>query len=462
MPMYNHAGSIFDALEAENEVALTDPAAVEENTAELTDAASDIVDTSVEVDNDTAKVTDAIEGGEQLLEVAEAPAQAVENGEGLSDDAVAQTIVAVEHILDRIQLRARPIPSAESFHTQGRLAQTKMTVEGIADVLRTAWAAIKRFAARIWEGIQQLFAKIFSSTGVMKKNLESMVARARKLPAEYTPMESKIKNSSVAKAISVDGKAGKETFAAIAENAAKLSGLAAGVTQTYFQITTAAQKMVADGEPDNASVSAYLDSVDNAAKHAIGLVAGLKTAASEHLKSDPRQAKNTDRKGVVKSTRAFGPFVGNTFLKVTEVTRKLGDKEVSDVTMEFSAGSKKVAESVDALSVSDIVDLGNGLLKMNDAFADFKKVQSENKKVVDATNALTEKVLGSVAARLEKTGAKAETTRALAAARRDVNDALSGLNSFANRAPVFYFNTIHAGAQYMSVSLRNLGEKKSK
>ncbi len=121
---------------------------------------------------------------------------AVEDGEGLTEEAAEVASIAIESIRNRLGFRAqsRLVPATESFgNTNTRVMSTRLVIEGIGDTIKKIWAAIKAAALRVWEMIKSFFAKLFNSATMLAKHIQALKDRARGMSGDLSPKDKKIK-----------------------------------------------------------------------------------------------------------------------------------------------------------------------------------------------------------------------------------------------------------------------------
>ena len=145
----------------------------------------EVADVQVEVDAEIAEAADsaeAIEEGmgaaDQLDQVEEVVADAVENGEGLDPVAAESLRIAVEAICARIGANPKAMYSlyaTENFQSaSSRKANSKIALESVGEFLKDLWKKIKAAMSRLWEKVKGFWDKHLSSLGRVKKALESM------------------------------------------------------------------------------------------------------------------------------------------------------------------------------------------------------------------------------------------------------------------------------------------------
>lgn len=452
------AGLIAAMENADNvEVETNDVAAAQAETAavqETTEALAEGEELSSEIDN-VAVIGDDAGQLEQIGEVAEA---AVESGEGLSEDAAAMATIAVERIHNRLfgAGQQRIVPATESFgQTNTRLASTKMVVEGVTETIERIWKAIKAFAARVWDKIKLFFGKLFGSSKMLSKHIENLRGRVRAIPSDFVAKEKTLKNSSLAKAISVKGKASMATFEEVAHNADNLVKFASSVSAGRAAIGQELLVLAADpAKIDEAALkgftaknSSFNDTVKSVA---VSCFVGAVTVADI--------VKNSANTKGGQVSAAHGPFVGNVALVVS-----VGTGDDGDLSLNFSqitAKGNKVAEEADALASADMLKVLDRAEKIADGMQQFQKIEKDAQKITESVEKLSDSIIKSVSSISEKTGSKPETSRAIAAMKRAANDSLALVNTVTSKSPVLMLQTAQAGVNYVSASLANMGPKK--
>ena len=435
--------------------------------ATVADESAEIQESNTDVGIEVAKVEDAVQAGEELEALGDLAADSLENGEGLSEESAEAVSIAVESILNRLGAtrETRTVPVAESFgNASSRRVSTKLVVEGIGDWLKKIWASIKAAAARLWDKIRSFLAGLFNSAKSLSKMLVGLKERARKVPSDYAPKEKKIKAAGVAKSINWKGKAGLGTFELTIKAASSLAKAAGAVTAEIKKINDAASSL-ASSEINEANVKTFVDK-KSAASAAIvaafdsGMTAGLDKIDQETALVKKEKAKvNNKKTGDTTVKGSFGPFPGNTVLTcVVSSNTVLGVKE-ENVSLAFEAAPGKVAEEVDALSISEIQGVIETSLKLSNAIADFQATQKNAEAITKAQQGVADTILKQAEKILAKTGSSSETRQGLSELKSSVADSMAMLNTFGNNAPTMTFRAARAGADYASVCLRNLGPK---
>lgn len=401
-----------------------------------------------------AQVEDAVQGGEELEEVAAVVADAVESGEGLSEETAEMASIAIESIRNRLGFpatAARLVPATESFgNTNTRLLSSKMVLESIGDTIKTIWANIKAAAIRLWDKIKTFFIGLFSSASSLSKHVIGLQTRARNVPSGAKPAEKKLK-SSVAKAFSIKGKASKATADEVVKNTSFIAGVAKQIGGAQKDIAASANTL-ASGEINEARIKAFLA---DKAKGAKSIDDAMKAFGATDIGTSGLDQKAGKDKGTERSL-AYGPFVNSTVLKVTfRDSEILGVKDTS-INLAFEAAKGDHASEIEALDVAGVQSVLATALKLSNSLADFKVVQAEYDAITKSIVKVSDTIYASAQKLLEKTGSSSETRQGLQELKAGVNAAISSVGSFGNRGPALQFQTAKALADYASLSLRNL------
>ena len=424
------------------EVAVT----VADDSAEV-QAAGDDVGTSV------TEIEDAVQAGDELESVGEVAADAVESGEGLTEESAELVEIAVESILNRIGVRdtGRIVPATESFgNSNTRLAQTKVVLEGITDWVKKIWNAIKAGAARLLDKIKLFFISLFKSTEGLNKHIAGLKQRVNKLGTDVKPAEKSIKAPGVARIIGVKAKAGLAEFKAMNDNADKLTDVGVKICSQQRALVGHVNDM-ATKEMNEANVKDFLTKKTNIFDQVENIVGNGFKALATDLGTTLTAKQPKGKQGSV-TTASYGPFPGATALVST--TRKNGTDVSFSLAFEGIKGAK--GETVEALDISgmkEVLDISSKLIfKLND----MKKVQSEVEAVTKGVNKTADTVIASASKILNKQGSSTETRQGLADLKEAVTTSLNILSVIGNRAPALQYNLAKAGADYVSMCLRNM------
>lgn len=451
---YKMNGLIAAMEEIDNEPVAVDGDEAVELVETVADDSATVQADADEVGVSVSQVEDAVQAGGELEDIADVASEAVKSGEGLDESAAEMASISIESIRNRLGIRgeSRLVPATESFgNVNTRVMSTRLIVENIGDTLKRIWAAIKAAAARIWEKIKSFLAGLFNSTSGLIKLINGLRDRTRKLPTDAKLKEKKIKQASVAKAISVKGKANMASFDEVSGKTLHLVGISEEFGKLGRSIVAAAEKL-AESEINEANVAAYLKGGENAASEAERVLKAAFGGAEETM-GGTGPAKG---KGKKKAGKLYGPFVGNTMLNL----------EISDIegggtrfTAVFVAAKEKAAEEVEALEPAQIAKVLDQSLKLASVLQDYRKTEKDVAEITKKTQGLADVIIKTTEKVLNKTGSSTQTRLALSEMKNDVNSALQMINSFGSRAPALTFQLAKAGADYASVSLRNIGEK---
>jgi hypothetical protein len=452
--MRYNSGLIASMEEIDNEP-ITDEVEAAEVAATVADESAEIQTDGDEIGTSVAEVEDAVQGGEELEAIGEVAVDAVESGEGLSEDAAEVASIAIESIRNRLGFRAdtRLVPATESFgNSNTRLMSTRLVVEGVMDSIKKIWAAIKAAVLRVWDKIKSFTAKLFNSSSMLGKHVEALRARARDLPSNAKMKEKKI-SSGIAGQIN-DGKtANMASLKKISDNTLALVGASSDMSEAQKTVSVEAQTL-ASGEINQDSVKKFLAAQSSASSKILAALSKINPANGLAAQASTRGPKAA--KGSKTVTKAFGPFVGNTLLVVDENESEFLGAKVSRVSLSFQAPKGKAADKVEALTSGEIQEVLGMANKMVLVLQDFKKVQGNYDTITKATTKLADTVMSNAQKILNKTGSDSETRQGLQELKTEVNAGIAAMNAFGSRAPALVFQLVKAMADYASISMRNL------
>lgn len=187
-----------------------------------------------EVADEVAEAESGIEDADELVDIQDQASEAIERGDGLSEDAAALATIAIERIQHRLYGSARKqsiVPAKESFgHSSTRLASTIIVKESITEVLADFWRAMVTFAKRVWEKIKLVVEKITGSTKLAEKNILSLRGRVDAMASTYEKKVETMKGGSLIKSLCLgDGKMNAASAKEIAGNSEKLMALSSAM-----------------------------------------------------------------------------------------------------------------------------------------------------------------------------------------------------------------------------------------
>ena len=432
------------------------PAVNETKAAELAvsvaDESSEVQSEGEEIGVTVSQVEDAVQAGEELEDIAEVAAETVEEGEGMDEAAAEMASIAIESIRNRLGIRAqtRLVPATESFgNTNTRVVSTKLVVEEIGETLKRIWAAIKAAALRLRDKLVQFLAKLFNANAMLIKHIEGLKERIRKLPSNLTPKEDVIKSGSIAAAITVDGKADAKTYGEIVAASRKLLDVTNGVMTEAQKMALGAQS-IAGGLAQGSAYEQIVTSMENTTRRVQSQMGALPKG-----KFSSDEVKGFDKKDV--EVEVFGPFVGRSAI-VLEVTKK-DALEIFSVSVKGGVG--KAADSVAALKPTEMTDVLGQALDLAKEVDKAKKIQDSVKASSESMAKAAEGVIKNVDRALGKENEEnAETKKAMAVLKQMVSSSMRATEGLTARVPSLVFSAAKAGADYVSASLRNMGEAK--
>lgn len=444
--------------DADNAVAgeVTEVAAAQAET-EATAAAAEVAEVADDIGDDIQEATQGVQDADELIDIQAQAEQAIERGDGLSEDAAAMATIAVERIHHRLYGAGRPqriVPAKESFgHTSTRLASTIMVKETISDTLKNFWIAIKTFAQRIWEKIKGFIAKIIGSTKMSAKNIESMIERVKALDPAFVEKEKTLKNESLAKTFSVKGKMNLKTVGEIEKNIHALATLSDKVSAETSNVVAKLLNQAA--APDLNKVVAEMNNFVKTTGN-LPQSAGL-TVASDLAVIDSKSSKVGASKSV---TTSFGPFANSAVLSTHVSESKIGDDMIENISFTFkSAKPKAVAKEAEALDRAGILAVLKSAQSVNDEMVAYQKTAAEYEKITKSVEKMADTITSALSKAADAT-ASGPVARQAKETQRFVSDSLSITNVFSTQALAQMTAFIHGATNYASAALANFSPKK--
>jgi hypothetical protein len=192
--------ALEEELPAEGEVISAEPGVdqLEQDLLETSEDLGEGVENDAQVDEAQAASGEI----EDAVEVAEAS----EEKGGLDTVAAESLRILVNSACRRAGISSSgSMPAMESFGQAGRrLSNTRIAKEDWKDKVKEIWAKIVAALKRAWEWVVGYWNKFFGSAEKLQKRAEALEIRARELPAAKP--EGELKNSSLAKALALNGK----------------------------------------------------------------------------------------------------------------------------------------------------------------------------------------------------------------------------------------------------------------
>lgn len=425
-----------------------------DNAVEVSSEVADINEVAEGVSSDAGEVENAIDDTDELQAIGDVAQEAVESGEGLSEQAAEVATIAIERIHQRLGFRGkqRIVAATESFgHANTRLHSTKLVVEGIVDTLKSVWASIKAMAKRIWDKIVTIFARLTNNGKALRDQIENLKKRANNLAPNAEMKEDKLDNKSLAKKLSVNKEASAKTYGELAASAQKLTDVSKVMMGDAVRIAKGVRSVLEDVTGPNLNDGAVTKKLEE-------YVAEKEKASTSLLREvkDLKEVSEYKHEGKLPEgtvVKAYGIFAGNTTIVVNTQSSKVEGEPVRSTIGFGSLRDSNVADRAEALSKGQILEV---LKKAGDLAAkieDQNKLEKEGEDVTKNIMAACDKLLNNVSKMAESSNS--DQRHAFAAAKEGVNDTFSILKTLGAQAPTIYLNTAVLGAEYASASLAN-------
>lgn len=178
------AEPVVDAApDAGEPIEVNDPETVEADLVDAKDAEADVN----EIDAAHGRMHEIAEGLEAFASYA---AESLKQG-GLSPQSAQLFSIGVESLTKPLGLEKAPVLSVESFGGQKtRIDATRLSMEGVQDVLKQLWEAIKATAAKLWEAIKAFLGRVFDAAAKLSARAEKLEEAAK--AASGSPKEGQI------------------------------------------------------------------------------------------------------------------------------------------------------------------------------------------------------------------------------------------------------------------------------
>lgn len=440
----------FATEEMTNEIAGdVDADAAIEASAEAEAASDEVVSETGDIAELQAHVEEAIEGGDTLADVAETMQVEVEEGEGLSEQSAKMATIAVESVCSRLGLPIHVVrmPAAESFaQVSSRKGFTSMAVESVVETLKKIWNRIKAFAKSIWEKIQSLWTNLTKNYDALLKQIAVLKARSKNLSGDKK--NEKLSNKSLAKAISNAGKADKQTYDHMVDNAQALLKAESEANTVLAETSSLLGNASFSDQGGGENAGAQMDSISLVLADKFDKALGNVTTAKYNQKSE--------EKGDVK---AYGPVSGGRILKLTVETLEGGKKTFKLTTDTIEGGTVSEATALTVAEIGQVLNSAEALARSAQSQA---TTRGNTKKVVDAMNKLVDRAIASIGKTAKSIDDKQENVAGAQVYREAASTVQRLLGLFSNlnaQVPAMVFATCRDGVNYASASMSNIGKK---
>lgn len=429
MSSFRSKQKLVPSLENLDEIQPAEAELVPATAAEVEATTGDVNNQEQEIEQLAVSVEEAIEDETALSDVADNMQEAVDSGEGMSEEHADMAEIAVESICARLgfsrEAHGSVMPSMESFKSKGsRLSATKIALESVMDRLKTAGKGIVEWLKQLWEKVKSFIAGLIGSRAMLDKHLKQLKEQASKLDAGLKKKEEKLKIGA-AGSLSVDGKADASTAATVL-----------GETNELLNNSVFAVAKMCDVKASGDTIKIPSNTV--------------KALITKNL------SKVTVEKG---EGEFFGHLVGTDAIGIKE--KKIGENEIFELV--FGSAGKKATE-IEALDISGINKVISEAQNALKGLVSADKIRSEADKAAKASISALEAMM-----KVAETAGTGEDGKAPAnaAANKDAVAAIRSIALSASRlasfAPGMSFKAIKASADYAAASIRNLkGEEVKK
>ena len=180
------------------------PAEVEQEVAETSDEGDEVADLNTAIEDAVEDVTDLEAVGDTLERSVEG--EEGEPGEGISPEAAEVAEIAVESLARRLGIsKSKVMPAMESFgSSNSRVAATRIAVEGIVEMAKRAWEAIKAAFKSLWVKIKTFLDRVFNVNSRLKAAAEAAMKQIDGLKDKTAGAS--YEAASVAATFNLDGK----------------------------------------------------------------------------------------------------------------------------------------------------------------------------------------------------------------------------------------------------------------
>ena len=416
-----------------------------------------------EVEELTDATEEAADDIGTLTDISEVAQDAVDSGDGLDENAARVVETAVENIRNRLRLPTRKsiVPALESFGSRNsRVAATKIVIEGIGDWIKKIWEGIKAMCSRLLEKIKLFFTGITKSNESLSKLLENLKDRAQNISSSAEIDDTNLKNSSLARSLSVGKKANFNTAKEILTNSVKLLTAATTTVKHIHTFSDKASKIIAGS---------------HTAKDYSDFVTEVRTKLDSGITNlDVYKTPTTVDKGNVNTastTTWYGPFAGSKVLAWDAETTQHGlianasgapiqATKITRYSVSFEYQENIEASEIEALKRPEILTIIESALTTLDGKKKFDADTKDAEAVLKANEKLSEAVLSTIVGKAERKGDEADA-RVLRELSRDVAHFNSLSSSLSATASSIVFSSIKAAADYASASINNFKVKKS-
>lgn len=418
------------AMEDINGGAEAEVASVPETAVEVEAAASEIATGQTELEQMDVAVEEGEADIEALSDVQDVMQEAVDTGEGMSEQTAEMAEIAIESICARLgfQRTKRVMPSLESFGQKGsRLAATRIALEGVGDSIKTAVKSVIQWLKDMWEKFKGFMAGIFRSREAMEKHLAGLRKKAEALEASAKGKEQTIKFGGMTK-ISVGKEANLKTAETVMHDVQNLGAHAVD----YLQIVSETMR------------AASADAAESVSAEAIGKVLGN----APEVKVE-KGAKGVKYHGNLPGGIAFG-------------AETVGEGEDATVRLVSAVAGEK-PESAKALTKDEILTLLTAAEGSLTGLKTFEKVQKELEAVTKKSIEVMEAAVKFADASSKHDDAEAEkkALKASKATVKRVRTNVGNVSAFIRSLAGMNFTAVKASAEYASASISNIkGEDK--
>lgn len=454
--------------EVDNTATEVDLVEAGETAVEVADESAEIQKDNTAIDVTVGQVEEAVQAGDELESIGEVAVDAVESGEGMTEQTAELAEIAIESICNRLGYRpaVRLVPAVESSfgNTASRLTSTKIVIENISDTLKKIWASIKAAALRVWDMVKSFIANLFKSTTALGKHIDALRQRVRNIDPSAKPDKKTLK-SGVAKFFSVGKKADLKTWEQLDNNLYYLITGLGEISAGRRKIAEEASKLFSGSKITKDSVADYLKAQSAASTKIENILTKVTELAVVDIATDGTSNRNKKANEKIAESEkkikefTYGPFPGHIVLSMRKTTSVVNGVNVDNVLLSFKAAKGDYAEEIEALDADGIKKILDQANKALNLLKDVNKTLSNYESMTKSIVKSAETVISEASKILDKTGSDSETRQGLEELKRDVKNSIADLGSFGAKSPAISFQTVKNLGDWASISLRNLKVK---
>lgn len=396
-------------------------------------------------------IESAVGASEDLEAVGDQASASLEEGEGLTDDAIQMATVTVESAMRRLGIDKRDLDGRLAFESsegQSRRYRTTLVMEGVVAGVRKIWEKLKAWFRNMVQAIKDFFIKFFSNHDKTIDNLKALREKVNATKGKPSG-DGKLKKSSVAKTFNINGKVSHAGAIDILKNHVGLTGGVKGLFEAVGKgIDVAAELVKADHKAGKSGLTTA--NAEKAAQNIAAAAAGLIKSHSVPVKKEEKSTKTKETLRV-----EIGPLADG---ESPELSVSVTNKGVLVMKLDRKK-SKEAPETISVLKKDECLSLIAEAIEVAKAVREYRSVQREIDAVLDNAIKLIDQAMKTAEAIGDLADDASNLRTTLSEVRGFTSDAGVFVQRFSTLMPAWGIRAANQAGAWVQASLGEYKEK---